>query len=473
MRTKGIGFLVLLSLGGCHASTRYLTQAHRPPEVLESLDPTLRLEEDVVAYAELCKEELGIEGPLPDMNCLDGVEVAITVNGRKPVERDFHALASGRGGCDRAQWLDGECWTYDLVQRVAIQDDVEAVLNCRQKLYTSLLSPEARVRAYEEAVSRNAPAAERVRLFRLIFEFDDLGLILRNRSTGKTCYFTFFGKLNFDDPERSYSFYGGFLPAPDRSGPLSRDEIYRRLPEPKPPEEYSEKMWNRGPRGAPGRRTNMYFTPRATANGQCVTCHNHGAFKHSPFIDQAFADGERIVPSNPRDLPYFPVGKSFQDTFRKAKIVEIDTVPVAGEAQACTACHHLTTGSKRAVERREWATGDDVPHPSYVVMRYPVQAWMPADHTLGSEDEYRGTLGAMIDAIRCCEKTPDAVGCRYRPIGPTEADVKLDEKGLLSDDSWVIGSNTAVKACVELAAVAAPEHAQVVPNVARHDVREP
>jgi hypothetical protein len=450
MGARGLVFVaVLLSLSGCQsASRRYLTHAHRPPEVLQGLAPAARLEEDVVAYAELCKQELGIAAPLPDMSCNAGVEVPITINGQTVSERAFRALARGGEGCDRAQWLDGECWTYDLVQRVDVGDDVEAVLNCRQKRFTSMRSKEERIREYSEAVERNAPAAERLRLWRLIFEFDDLGLILRNRRSGKACYFTFFGKLDFEKPGRSYSFYGGWIPAPDKAVVASRDEIFQRLPEPKPPEGYPESMWHRGPRGTPGPRTNMYFTPKATAQGQCVSCHDHGAFKHSPFIDQVVVDGVRVVPSNERDRPFLPVGRPFQESFKKAKIVEFDTEPVGGERQVCTRCHRLTTGGKGAVERLYWATGEDVPRPSHATRRLPALAWMPLGHGIESRDAYHRAFGPMIAAIRCCVKTPNAVGCRTRSIGPTEADVKLDDRGRLTADAWVRGADVSVPACV-------------------------
>jgi hypothetical protein len=450
VRGKRIGFAIVLALTGCLGGRSYVRegQAHLPKGALEALDREARLEEDVVAYAELCKQELGIEGPLPDMNCLDGVEVPITVNGAPLDENAFRALAAGHGGCDRAQWLNGECWTYDIIQRVEIGEDVEAVLNCRQKLFTSNLSSEERRREYERAVARAASPEERVRLFRLLFEFDDLGLILRNRRSGKTCFFTFFGKLDFERPRNSYSFYGGWIPAPDRKDDLSRDEVHRLLPEPKPPAEYPESMWNRGPRGALGGKPNMFFTPRATSEGECVLCHNHGAFKHSPFIDQAYQNGDRVVPSNERDLPYLPVGRSFQESFRKARIAEIDTEPVAGERQACTACHRLTTGGKDADERRDWAVGEDVPKPSYLAGRLPLRAWMPFEHAFLSNEEYRRNLEGMIEAVRCCEKTPNAMGCRTRSIGPTEADVNRDESGLLTTDSWVSGSDRSVPACV-------------------------
>ncbi|MGH9320277.1 MAG: hypothetical protein ACRD3V_10375, partial [Vicinamibacteria bacterium] len=265
---------------------------------------------------------------------------------------------------------------------------------------------------------------------------------------GKACFFTFFGKLNFDKPGRSHSFYGGWIPAPDQRTVPPREEIWRRLPEPKPPEGYPERMWNRGPRGAPSGRPNMFFTPAATAKGQCVSCHNHGAFKHSPFIDQVLVDGGTIVPPNDRDAPYLPVGRVFQESFREARIVQIDTEPVNGAAQACTSCHHLTTGGKGASERRDWAVGEQIPQPSYLARKFPLRAWMPLEHGYGSEDEYHHDVDAMVEATRCCAETPDAVGCGWRAIGPTEAEVTLDPEGRLTDESWVLGSNTTVPACV-------------------------
>jgi hypothetical protein len=78
------------------------------------------------------------------------------------------------------------------------------------------------------------------------------------------------------------------------------------------------------------------------------------------------------------------------------------------------------------VKRLDWATGEEIPQPSYVARRFPFQAWMPLEHGIESKDDYHRDLGPMIEAIRCCEKTPNAIGCRFRPIGPTEADVKLD-----------------------------------------------
>jgi hypothetical protein len=88
--------------------------------------------------------------------------------------------------------------------------------------------------------------------------------------------------------------------------------------------------------------------------------------------------------------------------------------------------------------------------------RYLTHAHRPPDVLQGLapaarlelRDAYDRAFGPMIAAIRCCVKTPNAVGCRTRAIGPTEADVKLDERGRLSSYAWVRGSDVSVPACV-------------------------
>ncbi len=428
--------LVLVWLAGCQAGTRrearYRAQVHRPADELQTLPAEARVEEDIVAYAELCKQELGIVEPLPDMSCLAGVEVPITVNGQKVTEREFRALAEGRGGCDRSQWLDGKCWTYDFLQRVDVGEDVEAVLNCRQKLFTSILTPEERVREYERAVESNASLEERLRLYRLIFEFDDLGLILRNKRSGKTCFFTFFGKLDFERPDRSYAYYGGWIPAPDRKVVATKEEIYDRLPEPKPPEGYPERMWNRGPRGAPGGLNNMFFTPEGDRRGtvrelprsrsvQAQSVHRSGV--RGRRAGRAVERSRRALSARREAFSGFvPEGAGDGDRYRARRWrgAGVHRVPPPHDRR------------RGRVKRQDWAVGEEVPQPSYVARRFPSSGL----DAVRARHRFRGRLssglGPMIEALRCCEKNPKAVGCRSRSIGPTEADVKLDSGGLLA-----------------------------------------
>src|SRR5258708_2341018 len=55
--------------------------------------PIPHTDDDVVAYAELCKRELGITGPLPAMSCLAGTEVPITIDGQSINAQNYASLA--------------------------------------------------------------------------------------------------------------------------------------------------------------------------------------------------------------------------------------------------------------------------------------------------------------------------------------------------------------------------------------------
>lgn len=392
------------------------------------------LDNDLTAYAEQCKAELGITAPLPDLNCLNGVEVPITVNGDSVNAALFEELKTHRQGCDRAQWLDGECWNYDLIQRVEIpsNQNVEGVLNCRQKTFNNHLSPKERIAAYTEAVSKKLPPSELNRLFSLIYEFDDLGLILRNRNSGKTCFFTFFGSF-----EKGRTYYGGWIPAPDRrSIPSKKDVFANLLPSPKPPESYPSIMWNRGPKGTADMR-NMFFSPKQTAAGNCVVCHNQGAFKHSPFIMQAHDAKGLIVPNNPPNLPYLLVGPAFQQSFREAQHREVTTSDIDGEPQVCTSCHRMATGSQL---RFEWSVGNSVPHPSKFSATFPGRAWMPEDHGNLTGEAYAKSHQKHINAMRCCIQHPMANGCLSRAFGPTIMEIGGNLNEPLSENGWIKGS---------------------------------
>jgi hypothetical protein len=396
------------------------------------------IDSDVVAYADKCKEELEITAPLPDLSCTDGqlgpagwddsrrVEVPITIDNRKVDATTYDQAIDV--GCDRSQWLEHKCWTYDLMQRVEINPEVEAVLNCRQKYRTNALGVAERKAAYEAAPTPE----EKLAAFKRVYEFDDLGYILRNKRTGKSCFFTSYG----------VQFYGGWIPAPDRKTIPPRDELYAMLPSPKPPADYDERQWNRGPKGHAEVRDNMFFTPSVTANyGGCVGCHNQGAFKHSPFIDQAFAPSVgRIVPANDRTKPYLLVGRAFQEQFRLNNTWEVDTGH--GGENTCVMCHRMNSGGSGALLRTQWAVGVDPPAMSTWAAAWPQRAWMKPNHRKTSEAAYRDAYGTDIDKLMCCMRTPDAKGCRKRKIGPLASDVLLTAQGDLAS-IWEEGASDA------------------------------
>jgi hypothetical protein len=362
---------------------------------------------DVVAYAELCKSELGITGPLPAMSCLAGREIPITVDGKPLDDTSFGHLVEG-GGCDKPHWLGESCYPYDIIQRVEIGGDVDAVLNCRQVHWVNHADPGQRRHAYEQA-----SAGEKLTRFRDLAEFDDLALILRNRQTGKICYFTIFGQTTYTD----HAFYGGWLPPPDAAKLPPMEDVRAQIADPKPPSEYPVDAWYRDARAT-------YFKPSDFAEtGGCIGCHDLGGFKHSPFIDQS-----GIVPSNGR-LPFLPVGEAFQVAFRKQKLIDVTTEPIDGKPQWCTTCHRMTSGGRTCDTMIDyataWSTGgstSDLPLSGWA-RTYPQAAWMPFGHGMKTAEDYQRAFGQHITRMKCCCKHPQALGCLSRPFGPTREEL--------------------------------------------------
>lgn len=352
-------------------------------------------DEDVVAYAELCKRELGITQPLPAMSCLAGTEVPITIDGQPVTQANYASLSDK--GCDNPQWLTQSCHNYDFVQRIDVGNpDVEAILNCRQKYFTNAQDKTARASAVADA-----PADEKVDKYKLLAEFNDLGFILRNKKTGKSCFFTIFGN----------SYNGAWLPGPDATTLPPKATVAAAL-QTAPPEGYPEASWYRDARAT-------YFTPRATSGGGCVRCHDLGAFKHSPFIDQV-----DIVPTTrSKTTPYLLVGNVFQQAFRDNQMTDVTTEPVDGASQKCTQCHRLAAGGASCSTFVDWATGHDPSPHTDSSKRYPAAAWMPLDHEESSAESYDAAFGKHIARMKCCCAKPNARGCKTRTYGPTSADV--------------------------------------------------
>lgn len=385
-------------------------------------DLLARADDDVVAYAELCKQELGITQPLPAMNCLDGEEVPITVNGQPLDETNYEAVKNG-GGCDKPQWLQSACHNYDHIQRVNVgSPDVEAVLNCRQKYYTTHLNKAQRRAAYEAA-----PPEKKEEMYRLLYEFDDLGYILRNKRSGKTCFFTIFGR----------HYFGGYLPPPDMKELPSEETVYAQLPEPKPPTGFPKNEWHRDPKTA-------YLSPTSTSGGGCVGCHDLGGWKHSPFIDQV-----DVVPSNrSRQTPYLLVGNVFQQAFRSRSLLQVTTDPINGEGQRCTTCHALTAGGNNCSTFIDWSTGHYTGALSDAGQSWPDKAWMPMDHGVGSAEAFQTQYGKHIDRMKCCCQKPNARGCKTRAFGPTVAEMGMDG-GTASLPEWRNAPADATESCLE------------------------
>jgi hypothetical protein len=354
----------------------------------------------------MCKRELGIES-LPAMSCLAGKEIPITVDGQPLNDINYSQLQQGEG-CDNPQWLQSGCHNYDLIQKIDVGNpDVEAILNCRQKYFTNPNDENARKTALSQA-----PASEKVAAYQNLAEFNDLGLILRNVKTGKSCFFTIFGR----------HFNGAWLPPPDMTRLPPKEDVRARL-ETKPPADYPEDSWYRDAR-------TTYLTPRSTANGGCVGCHDLGAFKTSPFVDQV-----GIVPRNKsKQLPYLLVGNVFQEAFRSRRMIDVTTEPVEGSAQVCTSCHRMASGGASCNQFLDWVTGHDPSPRSASAKTFPKAAWMPMGHTISSAEQYEARYGKHIARMKCCCQKPNAKGCLTREYGPTPRELGTVAPGRMLPD---------------------------------------
>ncbi len=250
VRFTTVGALLLLSVAaraaddeaGCTQNDPLLPSVDEAAEVVARNEP-----DDIAAYVRQCKKEVGLDPDrvLAPIRCLDGTEVPITYlrqNGRgewieRPLRaprtgvpsidrlleiedhRFYEELKDGRATCAKPQWLSGECWNYAHVQRIVpdpAKPEVVAVAMCRQERFTSPLSQEGRRRRFERE-----PTVEN---FKDLFYFNDLGFILTNHKTGKTCF-------AFQKGE----FYGGEIPWPDDTRTRSAEAAWASLPGPKPP----------------------------------------------------------------------------------------------------------------------------------------------------------------------------------------------------------------------------------------------
>lgn len=359
---------------------------------------------DVYQYVQECKAELGITQPLPALSCLDGKQVPIYVDNQEIKQDNWNLLSIGKK-CDNPHWLGGDhgCWTYSHFQVLNLENDNVMVVNCRQKgnqseknwfrqTRTNLgMDQTQRKEAYE-----NAPLAEKKELYYLYNTFNDLGIILRNTKTGKSCYLTQYGEA-----------VTGFLPPLDAPLPPKAEFLKKFNPQQaRPPENFPESLWYRDANKA-------FRSPAFTAAAGCVSCHNAHGFKYSPYINskQGLPDVRKMAP-----LPFLAVGQPFKDFFYEHNFLQVTTDPIDGKEQLCTSCHKMTT-SGTCGYIIDLATN----HPNSTLSAWLTNSsrnnWMPPEAV--DTALYKKHVAAM----KCCCENPKAQGCKVRTFGPTLADL--------------------------------------------------
>jgi len=361
----------------------------------------LHAADDVVGYAQLCKQEIGIPDAVQQpFNCLDGTEIPVQINGQPLNAQNYQDLATHKIGCDLGSWLGDEpCANYTFVQKRQLAPDVVALLLCRDRGFTSWKNRDARL-----ADLRAAPNAAN---FDAAYTFDSLGLIWTNAKTGKTCFFDFVGKT-----------YGGYVPSPDDD----HAPDFAALPDPKPPKELGpgsgkEAVWQRDA------RTTWKSPSAVVQTDACITCHDGGAFKNSPWIAQVFQ-----VPHNDPSVPLLIVGSFFDTWSKKFPVRAISTAPIRGadgreQAQACTSCHRIGSLATCSTELY-YAAGLAAPATmSKLGNSFAVRTWMPPEPASwhGKSDQELQTLWntaykTHVGRLKCCCDNPNAIGCFSQDI---------------------------------------------------------
>lgn len=368
---------------------------------------------DVTQYARFCKQELGLPGAiLKPWNCLDGVEVPVTVDGHDVAGEQYRDLAQGKIGCDRPSWLgDAPCANYGFVQKRQLAPRVEAYLLCRVRSFSGPMNRAERQTRYE--------ASGRFEDFRALYDFDSFGLIWTHLDSGKTCYFDFVGRV-----------YGGRVPSPDdESMPEFAD-----LPDPKPPKELRpgselEFAWKKN-----GRMS--WRSPRdLVEHDVCVRCHDAYAVKITPWIKAALS----LSWPSP-DVPYSVVGQVFEPWRKKLPLRAISTTKVQGasglETQNCTRCHRL--GTQETCSRYiDYAIGAAAPAKlSALASSAKNRLWMPPKSgDLANLDDqaylqaWHQAYQPHINKLKCCCATPQAKGCTLQEIGPDNVQAAREGEG--------------------------------------------
>jgi len=371
---------------------------------LEAGDTASATGYDVYRYVQECKAELGIERDLPLISCLDGEQVPIYVD-RQEIKKNNWGLLSSSKLCDNPHWLGGDqgCWTYSHLQVLHLDQQNIMVVNCRQKgkqseknwfrdTKTNLgMNQAQRKEQYE-----NAPAAEKRELYYLYNTFNDIGVILRNTGSGKTCFLTQYGDA-----------VAGFLPPLDAPLPPKQEFLNRFNPaQARPPEDFPQQLWYRDANRA-------FKSPEFTANAGCVACHNAHGVKYSPYINSKHGLPEIRAMAK---LPFLAVGEPFRDFFYSHDILQVTTKAIDGADQLCTRCHKMTTSGTCGyiIDSATNHPGTDL---SAWLTTSSRNSWMPPI------DVDTALFKKHVAAMKCCCENPHAQGCKVRKFGPTLADL--------------------------------------------------
>ncbi len=360
--------------------------------------------DDVVQYAQTCKQELGLSAEtLAPWNCIDGLEIPITVNGKIPDDDTYRNLMQGNIACDYPSWLQPPeaCLNYAFVQERNLSPDVKAVLLCRAR--DSNLN---KTRAQRLLDLKNNPTIE---TFLNYYRQRTIALIWTNTKTGKTCFFD------------SRVEYAGYIPSPDDT----RYPTYEDLPEPKflidaNGEALDKSLWQRN-------AYSVWKNPSFVFNtDQCISCHTASPFITSPWLKQVYQP-----PRLSSSTPYVIIGDFYNK--KSFPLYSVTTEPIYKdgllEAQVCTSCHRISNRFE-CDKLIDYSVGlkSPVSKPENAVLP---NLWMPPEvqNTVTTKEDWARKYKSHYDRLKCCCQNPNAINCSYQDINQNSLSTLQRGKG--------------------------------------------
>ena len=200
---------------------------------------------------------------------------------------------------------------------------------------------------------------------------NDVAIIHFNPTNGATCFYQALGVI-----------YGKRVPPP------SEDKVSEADRTAHPQAKNAKGFW---------------LTPEATANINCVNCHDADQVMHSPYARNVKSDsGGVFLYSKPR-MPYKILGKEYG--FGNWPIT-YNVKPKQANLAACNSCHRIGSVNDCQTWVRDAGAAQfhfDSSKTAFA-KTFPQSHWMPADEEFANVDEWKASYEASYKKlIACCD----------------------------------------------------------------------
>lgn len=318
--------------------------------------------------------------------------------------------------CDTPAWLPSagpsQCYDATWIKALSFNNhpNVQGALLCRHKTRDPALD------------SSRTPTDD---------DFDDVAMILHDRTTGTTCWFqTDDGGVKLD---------GNHVPVPHLVTP---------------------------PPGVPA-ASDFWLKPSVTAQIQCAQCHDNGPWMNSQWLYEQFPKLENKPENKYKTVEYGTAFKWKTDDF-----VTVGKSGIKGPFPSCTRCHKLAArgdwpfsslleSTYNGTYQRwfAYATGkQDIPqstateHNPRLPSDYAYTHWMPTEGRPADAAEYTKAYETHLKELKICMETDRAVREAARdglkPDGLAPESLNCSSKKLVMLNSAPAGVGALVSATV-------------------------